>query len=357
MRSFLLTACVFFASVLLSVLMLEVGVLLFVGEQAKFPRHVVGSTFGVRINEPNATYRHKSADMTVWFKINAQGMRADRDYAYEKPKGVKRIVSLGDSFTVGYEVQVDECFSSIIESELRERGLSVEVLNAGVSGYSNAEALLYLQRELLRYDPDLVMISFFVNDLVDNVRSDLFKLENGRLVTAADSYVPAGHLGNFLNTNVFFNTLSARSNAFVLFKETATRLVKRRMVEQNVANMETAEESPKAQDARGAYERRLTGAIFERIYEITRAHEIPLLIHSIPTLWPNPDRMVDLFPLEEFDVNREGLAYFPAKSVLEPYLDKRPLYHRRSDFHWTPLGHALAGEAIAERIIDDGLLD
>ncbi|MEZ4290376.1 MAG: hypothetical protein R3E53_07505 [Myxococcota bacterium] len=52
----------------------------------------------------------------------------------------------------------------MLEQELRRAGLQVEVLNAGVSGYSNAEALLYLERELLKYDPDLVLLSFFAND-------------------------------------------------------------------------------------------------------------------------------------------------------------------------------------------------
>ncbi len=66
----------------------ELGVLALFGEQVKFPRHVVGAPFGVRINEPGAVYRHKSADVNVWFRINGEGMRADRDYPRAKPSGV-----------------------------------------------------------------------------------------------------------------------------------------------------------------------------------------------------------------------------------------------------------------------------
>ena len=71
------------------------------GEQPKFPWHVVEAEWGLRYNEPEARYRHKSADVNIRFRINAQGMRADHDYSYSKPEGVKRIVSLGDSFTIG----------------------------------------------------------------------------------------------------------------------------------------------------------------------------------------------------------------------------------------------------------------
>ena len=56
-------------------LFLELLVTLVFGEQVKFPRHVVDGGFGVRINEPGASYRHTSPDVDVGFEINAQGMR------------------------------------------------------------------------------------------------------------------------------------------------------------------------------------------------------------------------------------------------------------------------------------------
>src|SRR5204863_7063418 len=93
-------------SLIIAWLLAEALVLMTVGEQPKFPRHVVEAPWGLRYNEPNASYRHKSADMTAWFKINGQGMRADRDYPYAKPAGVKEIISLGDSLPTGYAVSV-----------------------------------------------------------------------------------------------------------------------------------------------------------------------------------------------------------------------------------------------------------
>ncbi len=323
-------------SVFLSALVLEVGVLLAFGEQVKFPRHVVGSEFGLRINQPNSTYRHKSADVTVWFRINGQGMRADRDFSYEKPEGVKRIVALGDSFTLGYEVDAEKTFSSILERELNDRGHAVEVLNAGVSGYSTAEAALYLERELLRYDPDLVVVSFYGNDPVDNVRSNLFSLVNDRLVEGASSYVPAGRVGDFLNTSSIFNFLSERSNAFALLKEKATLLAKRRMVMENVETLEQAEATAAAAEDKVSYQRRLAGATFERIYRTTDQRQIPLIIQSIPSRRTAPERLVERFPLEEFDVTRKGVWFLPAKEVLDPWLGQEQLYHERSHGHWTP---------------------
>lgn len=338
----------------------ELGVLALFGEQVKFPRHVVGAPFGVRINEPGAVYRHKSADVNVWFRINAQGMRADRDYPREKPAGVKRIVSLGDSFTIGYEVEGNETFSSVLEDRLRAAGHSVEVLNAGVSGFGTAEECVYLERELFAYSPDLVLVSFYQNDLVDDVRSDLFRLQDGKLVAGRESYVPGGKLGDFLNRNAVVNWLSGYSNAFALIKETATQVAKREIVEQNLAQQAHATGSESSgEDAEAAHQRALSAAIFERIYADCRERGIPLVIQSIPTPNANhaPTDLYEVFPSAEFDVHRPGLVFLPAKSVLQPYVGKELLYWERSHQHWTPLAHRLSGEALAQRILDADLLD
>ena len=341
------------ASVVASALVLEGGVLLVLGEQPKFPRRVVGAEFGVRINQPNARYRHKSADVTVHFRINGRGLRADREYPYEKAAGVRRIVSLGDSFTVGYEVEVEQTFSAVLERELRRRGHRIEVLNAGVSGYSTAEALIYFERELLRYEPDLVLISFFANDLADNARTGLFGLVDGALVETAQTYVPAGGLGNFLNRNSFFNWLAERSNAFVLLKERVTILFKARVLDRSARSLE-----PMATGAGPTPDQRLlAAALYERLYRVCQRSGIGLVIQTIPTVDQpqSPARLIDVFPLDEFPIDRPGLALFPALQALEPALGSARLYHHRSHGHWTPEAHRLSGEALAELIDSRGL--
>jgi lysophospholipase L1-like esterase len=358
-RRILFVLAAAFVGLAIAAAIAEVGVLVIFGEQVKFPRHVVGAPFGIRINEPGAVYRHKSPDVNVWFRINAEGMRADRDYPRAKPPGVKRIVSLGDSFTVGYEVEVEQTFSSVLESRLRAAGRSVEVLNAGVSGFGTAEECAYLERDLFAYSPDVVLVSFYQNDLVDDVRSDLFRLENGKLVAGRETYVPGGKLGDFLNTNPLFNWLSGYSNAFALIKETATQVVKREIVAQNLAQQAHATGSDsQGTDPEAAEQRALAAAILERIYADCRERGIPLVIQSIPTPNANhdPTDLYEVFPLAEFDVNRPGLVFLPAKSVLQPYVGHQLLYNERSHQHWTPLAHRLSGEALAKLVLDENLL-
>lgn len=342
----------------------EILVLALLGEQPKFPRRVVGAPWGLRYNQPRAKYRHKSADVNVRFQINAQGMRGSRDYPYSKPENTQRILSLGDSFTIGYEVAFENCFSSIVERTLNEHGVEVEVLNAGVSGFSNAEELLYLERELLKYDPDLVLVSFYSNDLKDNIRTGLFRVEDEQLVEKKERYVPAGGLGDFLNTNLIFNVLSERSNAFVFAKERLTILRRRGIVRRNLEReFQSPEKTNTAAEANATvkadtHKQELAAAIFERMYQLLRDKQIPLVVHCIPSRAGYPhDRLEDRFPYERFDFDRPGLHHFAAADVLRPIFGKQQLYWNRSHKHWTPLSHRLAGEGLANLIMEAKLLE
>src|SRR5215475_6794980 len=336
----------------------ELLVQLILGEQVKFPRHVVEASFGLRYNEPNAYYRHKSADGVWYFKINGEGMRADRDYSPTKPPHTFRIVSLGDSFTIGYEVAEKECFSRVLEEELRSNGLEVEVLNCGVSGYSNAEELLYLERELLGYHPDIVLVSFFYNDLDDNVRSGLFGLDGDRLVATNERYVPGGALANYLNRSMVFSFLAGYSNAFALVKERMTLLMRESMVEENEANLAKAQ--PGATDGKAGpdgvsedriREQKLAAAILERMYTVLSERGIPLIIQSIPTY-----DFVDVFPVQFFDTTRPGITYLPMKPLLQPLAQQTLMYHEHSHAHWTAPAHEISGKAIAAAILREKLL-
>jgi lysophospholipase L1-like esterase len=77
-----------------------------------------------------------------------------------------RIVAFGDSVTLGVRRGVHEyqTFRYLLERWLRERGLRVEVINAGVGGDTTAKALQRLDRDVLAAEPDVVIIQFGLND-------------------------------------------------------------------------------------------------------------------------------------------------------------------------------------------------
>ena len=103
--------------------------------------------------------------------INSKGLR-DREYAYAKPKGAKRALVLGDSFTWGYGVANDEIFTEVLEKRLAAAPVEWEILNAGVSGWGTDQELLFFIDEGVKYSPDIVVLAFYlINDPVNNASS------------------------------------------------------------------------------------------------------------------------------------------------------------------------------------------
>jgi lysophospholipase L1-like esterase len=103
-------------------------------------------------------------------RINALGFRGE-EIARRKPRGTLRIVCIGDSTTFGVwrdspmiiRFAVD--YPASLQRRLRAEGdQRVEVVNAGVLGYTTAEGLaLYLSR-VLELDPDVVTVRLGNND-------------------------------------------------------------------------------------------------------------------------------------------------------------------------------------------------
>lgn len=75
-----------------------------------------------------------------------------------------RVVTLGDSRTMAEGVPFEATYPRKLEALLRRRGGRVEVINAGVSGYSSYQGLVTLERELLPCRPDVVTVLFGIND-------------------------------------------------------------------------------------------------------------------------------------------------------------------------------------------------
>jgi len=96
---------------------------------------------------------------------NSAGLRGP-EVRPEKPTDGFRVVCLGGSTTQGYYEDGDT-YPRQLETMLRRRlpGRTVEVLNAGVQGYSTAESLVNFEFRLLPYRPDVVIVYHGMNDL------------------------------------------------------------------------------------------------------------------------------------------------------------------------------------------------
>lgn len=99
-------------------------------------------------------------------KHNSLGYRGG-EIEFPKPKNVYRIVCLGGSTTYSEGVNdYRESYPYLLEKSLKASGWDgVEVINAGVPGYSSLETLINFQIRVRDLIPDMIVIYQNVNDL------------------------------------------------------------------------------------------------------------------------------------------------------------------------------------------------
>jgi len=101
--------------------------------------------------------------MGVDIRINGHKLRDD-DYDYERPADTQRILMLGDSVTFGWGVPIEQTVSKRLERRLRETGRKVDVINTGVGNYNTTMEVAYFLTEGIKYDPQVVVLNYFIND-------------------------------------------------------------------------------------------------------------------------------------------------------------------------------------------------
>ena len=104
----------------------------------------------------------------VEHSYNGRGLR-DRDYPDRREPGVTRILSVGDSITIGQAISLEQTFPKRLEASLNARaeGSRFEVLNGGVSGYNACQEEAFFRDVAAAYHPDLVIWEYCLNDVDD----------------------------------------------------------------------------------------------------------------------------------------------------------------------------------------------
>ncbi len=100
----------------------------------------------------------------VRISTNASNMRGTREYPLER-NGSRRIAVVGDSYVFGQCAADDEAFPAVMEEVLPD----TEVLNLGVMGYGQGQAMLRMRRDGFAHDPDVVVFGFHMTDMRRNV--------------------------------------------------------------------------------------------------------------------------------------------------------------------------------------------
>jgi lysophospholipase L1-like esterase len=104
----------------------------------------------------------------VEVEVNEKGLRGP-PIDYTRAAGTLRVLWLGDSVTVGYGLpRWDAAYPYQVEPLLEKAtGRTVETVNAAIDGWSPWQHHAWMRREGFRYQPDLVVVGFVLNDVTE----------------------------------------------------------------------------------------------------------------------------------------------------------------------------------------------
>lgn len=273
-----------------------------------------------------------------------------------------RVLVLGDSLTVGNNVEQDEAYPQVLERMLNDRfPFSLEVINTAVGGWSPFQYAQYYRYYGRDFDHQLVLVGFFIgNDSYSqttSVAQDRTAIAGRRVSrrAALSPYARArvflhehSHLARFIGSRRTPLGLSRTRDHCEDFSAEFLAVQRRRFANHLPLGKQSG--SP-----RNSVDQVL------RIKKLAEQHSIPMIVALLPD--ENQinrglqERLMGPDALDDYDFQmpqRLLVEMFAAGDVTTIDLlprfqeDGRCLY--MNDTHWTPDGHRLAASILFDRL-------
>ena len=149
------------------------------------------------------------------YTVNSWGHRSDQEYMLEKPEGKFRVLVLGDSMTAGLGIKnVKNTYPKKLEYYLNKK-LEVpkfEIINTGHPAWSTDNELFDLFANGFKFQPDMVILGYFHNDIndfrdSDSPRADFLSCDVGEVELISDkgplkNLLKQSHLYKFVNLKI-----------------------------------------------------------------------------------------------------------------------------------------------------------
>jgi hypothetical protein len=156
-----------FVPLALFLLVSEIALRVYLSRHIFYDVEMSRYALALKVDSPNPLigHHHRPSEqarlMGVSVRTNADGFRDDE---YPVAKGDKhRIIFLGDSLTLAWGVEKRDSFEQHLEDRLNEVR-PTEIINLGVGNYNTTQEVNLLIDKGLKYQPDQVVLFYFIND-------------------------------------------------------------------------------------------------------------------------------------------------------------------------------------------------
>ncbi len=116
--------------------------------------------------KPDKTTHLKYNNYDYYVKTNSLGFPSEEINLAQKDSNEKRILIVGDAFSMPEGLDYSSSYPFLLEQALRKAypGLKINVIDAGVTGYGPNEEYAQLKKYITIIKPDIVVNQFFVNE-------------------------------------------------------------------------------------------------------------------------------------------------------------------------------------------------
>lgn len=326
-------------------------------------------------------WTQEDREFTVPIQINSHALR-DVEHEWDKPAGSKRVLIVGDSFIEAMHVPLAATIGRQLEPLLNDgRTQRVEVIEAGVSGYGTAAQTIFFEKQLRRYQADIVVLALYPGN---DVKNNSPTLED----YLQPQYAADGTLQRIVNKQKI--PRAGRSKAFQFVRQTILRrqpALASRLTAWGVFGANAIRQAPQRDGIPldyGVYAKEMdaewrdawtkTEQLLERLrkdVEETGARLLVMIVSSrdqvYPASWEQVVRNNVAMQQKQWDLDapqRRVESWCREQGV--PYVALTPafkqaaasggeLLHYPQDGHWTAAGHKLAATVIQKHIHDMGL--
>jgi len=264
----------------LLLLIMTIFLPIFLGEVITRPftiDHLKKKETSIFIEDPELGWRLRPNAHQFWggveVEINGKGLRGP-EIPYERDKKSKRILFLGDSVTFGFRLDDYRQTYPYILGEILQKEFSqdMEIINAGVDGYSPWQYYAFLKNEGIKYKPDLIMIGFFLNDVTEKFGLRKFG-GGGEGFQLSRSYYS------------FDDWLQHNSGIYALIKLIQTRIFlgsnpRKRAINLEIMNVGDLAYHPDLREVKEGW--KITLNNMGKIIAFCKEHEIPIAIVILP---------------------------------------------------------------------------
>lgn len=319
------------------------------------------------VNKPGTSGWYLSEGKS-YVNINSYGFNDDEPTII-KPEKIYRIAVIGDSYVEALQVSRSSAFWNVLETKLNSNcnlldKNNIEVIAFGVSAWGPAQELLLLEKLVLNFDPDLVMIMITTtNDIrnsspvLETYKNRPFILETNNLITWDYSLVRAQN--NFLKANV---VLIEDSH---IYKWARLLAVSIKNIIYQIANTEQIDAylSPESNQV-WADAWKSTFTAMAKMHEKVTERGKPIIF----VLGTDSEQLLSKELIHSRDLNKEHRLYTPNKELIRFFKDEKMLYfdilenlsglNWKEDFrylhgsppgwwgHWNSQGHSIVAKTL-----------